>query len=81
MKIRYYKDLNKGRWIGFLVAILSAYILSSAVIATQWVGWTLACVSCAMWVYFGWKDKDYPRMLMEVFYLILAIRAVLNWLQ
>jgi len=80
MKIRYYKDLNKGRWIGFLVAILSAYILSSAVIATQWVGWTFSVIACIMWVYFGLKDKDWPRALMELMYLILSMRATYNWL-
>ena len=80
MKIRYYKDISKGRWIGFLLAMLSAYILSSANISTQWVGWLVGCFSCAIWVYMGWKDKDIPRMLMELFYLLLAIRAVYNWL-
>jgi hypothetical protein len=33
-----------------------------------------------MWVYFGWKDKDWPRMLMEFMYLIMSMRAVYNWL-
>jgi len=80
MKIRYYKDLNKGRWIGFFLALLSVYILSSANISTQWVGWALGCVSCTMWVYFGIKDKDIPRTLMELCYLLLGIRAVINWL-
>jgi len=81
MKIRYYKDISKGRWIGFILAIISAWILSSAIVATQWVGWLVACISCGIWVYYGYKDKDYPRMLMEIFYMVLAIRAVLNWLQ
>jgi len=81
MKIRYYKDISKGRWIGFVLAIISAWILSSAIVNTQWLGWLVACSSCSIWVYYGYKDKDYPRMLMEIFYLILAMRAVLNWLQ
>jgi hypothetical protein len=80
MKIRYYKDINKGRWVGFLLAILSAFILSSANVSTQWVGWLIACSSCSIWVFYGYKDKDYARMLMELFYLILAMRAVYNWL-
>ena len=80
MKIRYYKDLKGARWLGFGLAMISVYILSSANIATQWVGWTFSIIACVMWVYFGWKDKDWPRMLMELFYCFLAIRAILNWM-
>jgi hypothetical protein len=80
MKIRYYKDINGARWIGFGLAMLSVYILSSANISTQWIGWSLSVVSCSMWIYFGIKDKDWPRALMELSYLILSMRAVFNWL-
>ena len=80
MKIRYYRDLNGTRWLGFGLAMISVYILSSANIATQWVGWTFSIIACVMWVYFGWKDRDWPRMLMEFMYLIMSMRAVYNWL-
>ena len=80
MKIRYYKDINGARWLGFGIAMASVYILSSANISTQWVGWLITGSSCGMWVYFGYKDKDWPRMLMELVYLFLALRAMLNWL-
>ena len=80
MKIRYYQKLNKGRWLGFILAMVSVYILSSANISTQWTGWTLSCISCGLWVYFGIKDNDLPRTLMELVYLILSMRAVFNWL-
>ena len=80
MKIRYYKQLNGPRWLGFAIAMLSVYILSSANIATQWIGWSLSMVACIMWVYFGYKDRDWPRMLMELVYLFLALRAMMNWL-
>ncbi len=33
-----------------------------------------------MWVYFGLKDKDWPRMIMELMYMFLSLRAVFNWL-
>jgi len=56
------------------------YILSSANISTQWVGWLITGASCGMWVWFGYKDKDWPRMLMELVYLFLALRAMMNWL-
>jgi hypothetical protein len=80
MKIRYYRDLKGARWLGFGLAMISVYILSSANIATQWVGWSFSIIACVMWVYFGWKDKDWPRMLMEFMYLIMSMRAVYNWL-
>jgi hypothetical protein len=76
--MRYLK--NKDRWIGFALAVTSVFILSAANISTQWLGWSLSVLACIMWVYFGYKDKDWPRMLMECMYLILSLRAVLNWL-
>ncbi len=71
---------NKYRWLGFTFAIISVFILSSANVTTQWIGWTLSVIACMMWVYFGYKDKDWPRALMEFMYLILSMRAVYNWL-
>jgi len=80
MKIRYYRDLKGARWIGFALALISVTILSSANIATQWVGWTFSVIACFMWVYFGLKDRDWPRALMELMYLLMSMRAVYNWL-
>lgn len=80
MKIRYYQNINGWRWLGFFVAIASVSILSSANISTQWVGWSLSVIACVMWVYFGLKDRDWPRALMELMYLILSMRAVYNWI-
>tara|TARA_B100000927_G_C16322328_1_gene411879 strand:+ start:142 stop:378 length:237 start_codon:yes stop_codon:yes gene_type:complete len=76
--MRYLK--NKYRWLGFSLAVISVFILSGANVATQWIGWTFSVIACVMWVYFGYKDKDWPRTLMECMYLILSIRAVFNWL-
>lgn len=80
MKIRFYKDIDGLRWIGFLIAMIGTFILSSANPNTQWIGWSLGLVSCSIWVYFGWKDKDTPRTLMELMYLLLSMRAVYNWI-
>ena len=80
MKIRYYKEIDGWRWVGFLLAMIGAFVLSNADIHTQWIGWAIASVSCSMWIYFGIKDKDTPRALMEGMYLLLALRAIYNWL-
>ena len=80
MKIRYYKDIDGWRWIGFLLAMLSAFLLSGGEPAVQWIGWSVACVSCTIWIYMGIKDRDTPRALMELFYLLLAVRGIWNWL-
>ena len=76
--MRYLK--NKYRWIGFSLAVISVFILSAANVSTQLIGWSFSVVACIMWVYFGYKDKDWPRTLMECMYLILSLRAVFNWL-
>jgi len=80
MKIRFYQNLDKGRWLGFLIAIGAAYVLSDANPDTQAIGWAMACVSCLMWIYFAVKDKDIPRAMMELMYMLLAMRAVYNWM-
>ena len=80
MKIRYYKNINGWRWVGFALAMISVTILSNANIATQWIGWLFSVIACVMWVYFGLKDRDWPRALMELMYLILSMRATYNWL-
>ena len=80
MKIRFYKNIDGYRWIGFFMAMLSVFILSSANPATQWIGWSLSLVGCSLWVYIGYKDRDIARTLMELMYLALSIRAVINLL-
>jgi len=74
------KIKNKDRWLGLAIAISSVYILSEANVNTQWIGWFLSIIACIMWVWFGYRDKDYPRALMELMYLLLSMRAMFNWL-
>ena len=39
MKIRFYKDIDGWRWIGFIVAMIGTFILSSANVDTNgWAG-------------------------------------------
>tara|TARA_B100001093_G_C26375672_1_gene820683 strand:- start:376 stop:615 length:240 start_codon:yes stop_codon:yes gene_type:complete len=71
---------NKWRWFGFILALIGAYILGDAEISSQWLGWTICCLSCIIWIVMGIKDKDLPRTLMEIMYLILGIRAIYYWL-
>ena len=80
MKIRYYQKIDGWRWLGFVCAMISAFILSNADVNTQWLGWGIATLSCSIWIYMGIKDKDIPRALMELMYLLLAIRAIWNCL-
>ena len=80
MKIRYYQKIDGWRWLGFLLAMIVAFILSNADVSTQWLGWGIASLSCSIWICMGIKDRDIPRTLMEFMYLILALRAIWNWL-
>jgi len=79
MKIRFYQNIDGYRWIGFFIAMVSVFILSSAKPNTQWLGWGLSVISCGIWIHIAWKDKDPARTLMELMYLALSIRAVINW--
>ena len=80
MKIRYYHKIDGWRWLGFVLAMIGAFILSGGDPAVQWMGWAVAWLSCSIWIYMGLKDKDLPRALMELFYLLLAVRGIWNWL-
>ena len=66
MKIRYYQNINGMRWLGFILAMLSAYLLSGGQVEYQYIGWGVARFSCSIWLYMGYKDKDIPRALMEL---------------
>jgi|TARA_B110001452_G_C15188022_1_gene412590 drug/metabolite transporter (DMT)-like permease len=74
------KNIKWWRWIGFILAVLGAYILGAAEITSQWIGWTICSLSCIIWIFMAITDKDLPRALMEVMYLILGVRAVISWL-
>ena len=63
MKIRFYNNLKGWRWLGFLLAMISAFLLSGGNPSVQWLGWSVACVSCSIWVYMGLKDMDNPTFL------------------
>ena len=80
MKIRYYKNIDGMRWLGFILAFIWAFVLSNANPDTQWIGWGIATISCSIWIYMGIKDRDTPRALMELMYLLLALRAIYNWI-
>lgn len=80
MKIRYYQQIDGWRWTGFILAMVSAFLLSGGDENMQWLGWAVACFSCSIWIYMGYKDKDIPRALMELMYFFLAIRGVFNWI-
>ena len=79
MKIRYYKNIDGMRWLGFILAMIGAFVLSNANPDTQWIGWGIATISCSIWIYMGIKDRDTPRALMELMYLLLAFRDIYNW--
>ena len=80
MKIRYYHRIDGWRWVGFILAMIGAFILSGGDPSVQWMGWAVAVFSCSIWIYMGLKDKDLPRALMELMYLLLAVRGIYNWL-
>ena len=81
MKIRFYQQLGGLRWTGFILAMISAFLLSGGNPNIQWIGWAVATVSCSIWLYMGYKDGDVPRALMELMYLLLAIRGVIMWVE
>jgi len=68
------------RWIAFVGAVSSLLLLTSGNVSIQWIGWTVSSISCLAWIWFAKKDKDVPRMLMEICYFIAGIWGIYNWI-
>jgi hypothetical protein len=78
--------LNNGdkkilfRWIALVLVLLATLLLTSGNINLQWIGWMLGASASVIWAYFARLDKDMPRMLMELFYFVLSLWGVYNWI-
>ena len=75
------KNIKYWRWLGFILAVVGAYILGNADVLSQWLGWTICSISCFILIIMGIKDRDIPRTLMEIMYFIIGIRAIINWVR
>jgi hypothetical protein len=69
------------RWTATTFGILSALLIGSAVIKYQAWGWFLAFISSSCWFYASVVDLDKPRALMNCFYIIWCLIAVINWIR
>ena len=68
-----------GRWIALALCLLGTWILTNTNIRLFSIGWAISGVSTLMWCWYGIRDKDLPRALMELFFVILCIRGVINF--
>ena len=68
-----------GRWIALALCLLGTWLLTNKDIEYFSLGWAISGLSTVMWCYFGIRDKDLPRALMELFFVILCIRGVINF--
>jgi len=68
------------RWIAFVAVVSSLLLLTSGDSSVQWMGWTISCCSCLAWAWFAVKDKDTPRMLMEICYFVAGLWGIYNWM-
>lgn len=69
------------RWIAAVFGILAALLIGSAVIEYQAWGWSLAFISSSCWLYAASVDLDKPRALMNCFYVIWCLIAIINWIR
>ena len=71
---------EKGRWVAFVLVLVSTLFLTSGNVNLQWIGWVLGAIAAVAWTYFAKLDKDTPRMLMEIFYILVSLWGVYNWI-
>ena len=72
--------MNMYRWLAFVCAVSSLFLLTSGKIELQWIGWSMSGGSCLAWAYFAYQDKDTPRFLMEGTYFVAALWGVYYWI-
>ena len=68
-----------ARWFALLLCLAGTWILTNTNISLFSIGWAISGVSTLMWCWYGIRDKDLPRALMELFFVILCIRGVINF--
>jgi hypothetical protein len=71
---------ERGRWVALIFVLIGTLLLTSGNVNLQWIGWILGAVSAVGWAYFAKLDKDTPRMLMELFYVLVSLWGVYNWI-
>jgi len=69
------------RWIAMFFGITAATIHASAIISLQWLGWVICLISISLWLYIAIIDKDKARSIQQIYFLLIAIIAVYNWLK
>lgn len=69
-----------ARWTAAIAGILAALCTGSAILSLQVWGWVLAFISSSCWFYAASADGDKPRKLMNCFYVIWCLIAIINWI-
>ena len=68
-----------ARWFALILCLVGTWLLTNTNISLFSLGWAISAISTVMWCYFGWKDRDIPRAIMELCFVILCIRGVINF--
>ena len=69
------------RWTAAVFFMISGVIQASAIIVLQWFSWVITLVAIVLTIKISLKDKDRARTTTQVFFLVLSIIAIYNWLQ
>ena len=70
-----------ARWTAAIAGVFAALCTGSAVLSFQVWGWVLAFISSSCWFYAASVDSDKPRILMNCFYVIWSLIAIINWIR
>ena len=68
-----------ARWIAFAATMLGTWILTNTNVNLFALGCFISAITTIMWAYFAFKDKDIPRALMEICFVFLCFRGVINF--
>ena len=68
-----------ARWFALVLTMFGTWLLTSTNISFFSLGWGISAIATAMWFYFGLKDRDFARAIMELCFVILCIRGVINF--
>lgn len=67
--------LHQLQWLAMVVTIAAAWLIGSRTKHRRQIGFWLFLVSNALWIVWGWNDRAYALVVMQIALAIMNIRG------
>ncbi len=66
-------------WLGALTGIIGGVLVALNSIEYSRFGFIFFLVSALSWLIQGYKNKDYPLMLLNTVFIVIDVLGIYNW--